>query len=75
MYWVVVYDAKPGSKWDLLPLSFLSHHSALAEAIDLAKKFKGAPDAPKSITILTPDDGPQEWSVGGLLFTRRFGIA
>ena len=39
MYWVVVHDAKPDSKWDLLPVSFRHYRSAWLHAIELAEKF------------------------------------
>jgi hypothetical protein len=75
MYWVVVYTAEPDSKWDLLPASFLGHHSALEYACDRAEEFIEAPDAPKTITILHPKEEPREWSIPSLIFTRSWRLA
>ena len=75
MYWVIAYTAEPGSRWDFLPASFLSHHAALEYACDLAEDFIAASDAPKSVTVLIPDEGTREWPVEALKFTRSWGLA
>lgn len=71
MFWVVVYDAEPGSRWDFSPQSFLNHDAALQCAIDWAWKFAGAADAPQIITMLLPDGGKREWPVERLIWTAK----
>jgi hypothetical protein len=68
---MALFDAMPGSKWDL-PVSFLNYRSALLHAIELAETFAAMTNGPRSISILTPDCGPYHWTINGLLFTRHF---
>lgn len=72
MYWVVVYDAEPGSNWDLEPRSFHDYPAALEYAFNLAEKFYAVQDAPKFINLLFPDGSRCEWAVDALFF---FSIA
>jgi hypothetical protein len=74
MYWVVIYGAEPGSRWEM-PVSFRDHAAALACAIDTALEFESMRNAPTSISILTPSAERREWSIDALLVTRRLGIA
>jgi hypothetical protein len=73
MYTVVAVNADPFLELDT-PATFSNHADALRYAIDVAVVFHGAVGAPTEIIISGPD-GPLEWSLKALLFTRGLRIA
>ena len=67
------WAATSGSKWDRKE-GFPDHRLALECAADWADEFSKHLDAPRSITILTPD-GPREWPIDALQFVRWLELA
>jgi hypothetical protein len=73
MYTVVAHGADPYLELDV-PAHFSNHGDALRYAIDVAIVFHAAQGAPTGFTISGPN-GSLQWSIKGLLATRKFGIA